>query len=244
MTPVAPPAADEPDLRVLVTDHERAMAEALAQSMAADRRMGLVQVAASLREVASALRSDRPDVVLVHDDRACGLTDGVLAMTATGHPEVAVVVLSGDDQDGHLAERIAAGARGWVSAEADVDHVCRAVRAVVDGQWWVPRGAFGQVVRDLTAPAASPAAALATLTSRERQVLDALADGMSRTEIARHLSLSVNTVRTHVQHLLRRLGVHTTLEAVSVVLRERAGARPPVSARPPRPSPASPSSAR
>jgi DNA-binding NarL/FixJ family response regulator len=60
------------------------------------------------------------------------------------------------------------------------------------------------------------------LTEREREVLEYSVLGLSRTDIAGELGVSVNTVRTHVQHILTKLRVHTTLEAVTLVLRERA----------------------
>jgi DNA-binding NarL/FixJ family response regulator len=69
---------------------------------------------------------------------------------------------------------------------------------------------------------------LATLTRRERQVLDCLADGAGRSEVAARLHISVNTVRTHLQNIMSKLGVHSTLEIIAVVgrSRTRSGDRP------------------
>ena len=79
---------------------------------------------------------------------------------------------------------------------------------------------FGRVLTDLVAePAAPPPDPLASLTMREHEVLQCLVDGLGRAEIAARLHVSANTVRTHTQNLLAKLGVHSTLESVAVALR-------------------------
>jgi DNA-binding CsgD family transcriptional regulator len=64
------------------------------------------------------------------------------------------------------------------------------------------------------------------LTAREREVLDYMVSGLGRTEIASRLGLSVNTVRTHTQNLIAKLGVHSSLEAVALALQNGTTARP------------------
>jgi DNA-binding NarL/FixJ family response regulator len=112
---------------------------------------------------------------------------------------------------------------GWVPKTASLGDLLKVVEGVGEGDWWVPRALLGRAVRELSREVEKASTSrLSSLTFRERQVLTAMAEGLPRTEIASRLHVSVNTVRTHIQHLLVKLEVHTSLEAVMIVLREDA----------------------
>jgi DNA-binding NarL/FixJ family response regulator len=117
------------------------------------------------------------------------------------------------------------GARAWLPKTVDIHHLVEVIRGVHRGHGWIPPELLGHVLRELTS-AQPPAGmdALSGLTVRERDVLQCAVDGLTRAQAARRLCLSPNTVRTHTQNMLSKLGMHSTLEAVSLAL--RSGMRP------------------
>jgi DNA-binding NarL/FixJ family response regulator len=93
------------------------------------------------------------------------------------------------------------------------------IRGVARGETWLPPAESGNVLRLLMAERQQQEdndGLLAALTPREREVLACLAEGAGRREVAERLHLSANTVRTHLQNLMAKLGVHSTLEAVAM----------------------------
>jgi two-component system NarL family response regulator len=206
---------------VLVVDAERSFAECLARCVAGPHDDGAVTTASSAVQALHVLERMTPEVVLLGTDGAAWQLELLRSVVRTS-PDVPVVVLVGPctgEQD--LAALVVAGARGWVSTSDSLAHVARVVAAVRAGQWWLPRDLLGRVVRALCcAQDAAGDGRLDRLTARERQVLLAMAEGAARPEIAQRLHLSINTVRTHVQHLLAKLEVHTSLEAVALALQE------------------------
>ena len=215
------------DVDVLVVDAERAFAEGLALCLGADTAAP-VRSAGGAVEALHLTGQQPPDVVVLGAEPGTWQPAFLRALRRR-HPGVAVLVLSAAAGDEDLRELVKAGARGWLPKSAPLAELSRVVEQVAAGQWWLPRELMGQVVQELDQQAeAAVAERLDALTYRERQVLAAMAEGLSRAEIARRLRLSVNTVRTHVQHLLAKLEVHTSLEAVALALREGVGiAGPP-----------------
>ncbi len=101
------------------------------------------------------------------------------------------------------------------------------IRGVAAGETWIPPAELGQVLTFLLRQRderADRERLLAQLTRREREVLTCIAEGFSRTQVAEHLDLQVNTVRTHIQNIMSKLHVHSALEAVALA---RAGLAPP-----------------
>jgi DNA-binding NarL/FixJ family response regulator len=113
------------------------------------------------------------------------------------------------------------GASGWVAKDASAGELLRAVRTVARGDVHLPPGLLSAVVRVLaeTGQPRSVRDALAGLTSREHEVLGCMVDGLKRDEIAARLFLSPNTVRTHMQNVLRKLDVHSSLAAAAYARR-------------------------
>jgi DNA-binding NarL/FixJ family response regulator len=138
-------------------------------------------------------------------------------------PEGVIVAMSASESPEQVAAAITAGAVSWVSKRVPVRELARVVVGAAQGDASVPPPILMQVLRQLTASAQRrrDGSGLARLTTREQQILEHTARGLSRREIAARLNVSINTIRTHTQHMLSKLGVHTTLEAVTLVLHER-----------------------
>ena len=107
---------------------------------------------------------------------------------------------------------------GYAKGES-LAYLLQVIRGVAAGETWLPPAQMGAVLRLLLQEQKQQRESdqlLASLTPREREVLACLAEGAGRRDVAERLNLSANTVRTHLQNLMAKLGVHSTLEAVAV----------------------------
>ncbi|MBF9069751.1 response regulator transcription factor [Streptacidiphilus fuscans] len=225
------------DIRVVVADRRRSVAEMLALGL---RQLGMTPVAVTgMRAACQAAADQHADVVvadiglLLVTGRAgahsapAGSTPARSAFTATPWPErlggVPLVVLSdGTRTDALAGAAIRAGVRGWVPKDSSLQHLLAVIRGVRSGETWIPPRLLTRVLAELMTlhdDQERDAERLATLSAREREVLDGLAAGLSRAEIGRRLFLSTNTVRSHVQNLMTKLDVHSSVAAVALAHR-------------------------
>ncbi len=163
-----------------------------------------------------AARDDLPDVVLM-DLLMPGL-DGLAATRAIKelHPGVEVVALTSFSEAARVHMALAAGAAGYLLKDAEADEVSAAVRAAYRGEVHLDSA----VVRELTRSLTAPRHAAAALTPREREIVKLLADGQSNLDIARALVISERTARTHVSHVLAKLGLASRTQAALWAIRE------------------------
>lgn len=165
--------------------------------------------------VAEALRV-RPDVVVMDVHLA---SVGGLAATKTlisRWPDARVLVLTTDQSPRLVAESVAAGAVGHLTKDRALTDVIRAVRRVARGDVLFSAAELRRAIREDEEPADERPA----LSARELEVLALIATGREVDEVADQLCISPLTLRTHVQRILHKLGVHSRLEAVAVALRE------------------------
>jgi DNA-binding NarL/FixJ family response regulator len=148
------------------------------------------------------LGGDRPDAEFVR----------VLARVA---PDVRVVVFAAHPDQELLWEALESGARGFMLKDCPRQEIVSALRLVASGRTYVDERVAPDVLRQQPRPRRSGA-----LSDRERQILQMLADGASNKDVSDHLVLSVETVKTHVKHILTKLGVKHRTQAVAVGLRQ------------------------
>ena len=137
-------------------------------------------------------------------------------------PATQVVVVSGMGQERVLVEAVEAGAVGFVEKTEAVESAIDAVKAAAAGEALIDPGTLSRLLRRAAeAREARRDTSMLTdqLTSREREILQLVAQGLRNADIARSLHLSVRTVQTHVQNILGKLGVHSRLEAVAFAVR-------------------------
>jgi DNA-binding NarL/FixJ family response regulator len=155
-------------------------------------------------------------VIESEPDTAAGLAEVVASVRQELETAPVVVISTFDDAD-LIAASLLAGARGWVDKGASVDELIHALRIVLADGLWLPPTVLTAALRALvTHQVKAPAASfLDRLTRREHEVLDHLAAGHSRSEIAHAMSVSPDTVRTHIQNVLKKAEVHSTLAALA-----------------------------
>jgi DNA-binding NarL/FixJ family response regulator len=168
------------------------------------------------RWVLNAVGQGTVDVVLLglcRDDGA-----GPVGAMREQRADVGVVVISDCSESGFITDVVRAGARGYLAQNCSLADLVRAVHGVNRGETWMRPHHVSKLVEGLLSSESSKEQdRLAPLSAREREILQCLALGLRRQEIAERLFLSPNTVRTHIHHVLRKLEVHSTLAAVSVL---------------------------
>lgn len=167
-----------------------------------------------------------PDVVLV--DAALPPGGGLAAMQALAAavPSVRIVLLAAPDTEDSGLLALSQGAAGYLSREVELTSLARAVEGVVAGEAAISRSMAGRLlerVRELSAGLSDMRPVRSPLTTREWEVLGFLKSGASTAQIAEELVLSPYTVHSHVQHILRKLHVHSRAEAVEIAERSRVG---------------------
>ncbi|MFD5324627.1 LuxR C-terminal-related transcriptional regulator [Streptomyces sp. NPDC127092] len=218
-------------IRVLVVDDHRVFAESLAAALAAEPDVDVAAAGsgpAALRCLdRAAAEGRRFDVMLVDADLAGA--DGVelVGQVREGRPALRSVVLAERDDAHRAALALQAGAWGWVAKDSSLQRLLAVVRGVLRDETHLPPALLTGVLRELTEARRHRTESeqlVESLTPREREVLRCMVAGLGRKAVAERLFLSPHTVRTHMQNVLGKLGVHSTLAAVA--LARRAGVGP------------------
>ena len=176
-----------------------------------------ITITASTRDGDEALlkiTQTRPTVAVL-DARMPGLSglEVLRAITAAGLP-TRVILYTGYGDDALMSDALDAGVGGVIDKEAPLDDLVRAIRVVAEGGTYLdPTAAASLIARRRRSPKRE-------LTQRERDVLRELAEGKSNEQIGETLSISPQTVRTHLQKAMEKLGATTRVQAVAIALRE------------------------
>ena len=203
-------------VRVLVVDDHPVFRAGMVSILADLSDIELVGQAADGAEAITAADELQPDVVLM-DLRMPGI-GGIEATTriTAAHPDIAVVVLTMDDDDDSVFAALRAGARGYLLKEADADDVHRAVLSVARGEAVFGPGIATRVLAHFSAASRGRTGPFPQLTGRENEVLALLAQGLDNATIARRLVLSEKTVRNRVSDVLAKLHARNRAEAVAL----------------------------
>ena len=210
------------EIRVVLGDEQRAFAEALAMRLDLEIGVRVVAAVSQPEEALRVVRGQAADLaVLAVDGGPGGFVDVAPRMLAV-RPELRLVGVTGGDDTAALARAVRAGFRAWVPKEVGICVLLDVLRAVCLGETWIPPVQLTRLLHLLLHEQEAQRAAaqpLAGLTVREHEVLRAMSSGATRDEIADRLAISTNTVRTHTQSILNKLGVHTSLAAVTLARR-------------------------
>ena len=208
------------EIRVLIADQERTFAEALAVRLGDEEDINVVR-AVQVTTPGAWLTAGHPaDVIVVDGDLPGAAADRLCAEISGGTGSTRVITLSASSEPERIVNAIRAGAAAWVRKDQSIEYLLQVIRGVARGETWLPATETGNVMRLLLQEQErrqQNGRLLASLTPRERAVLTCLAEGAGRREaVASQLHLSINTVRTHLQNIMAKLGVHSALEAVAL----------------------------
>jgi DNA-binding NarL/FixJ family response regulator len=213
-------------IRVLAADDQRVIREGLAMLLGLLPDVEVVGTAADGEEALALAEQLRPDVILM--DLRMPRVDGVEATRRlrTNHPEIKVVVLTTYADDRSVIEALRAGALGYLTKDAGADEIRQALQRVADGQASLDPAVQMHLVEAIaggaegSSPAEVPAAELPDgLTPREAEVLGLIGAGLSNAEIAARLFVSEATVKSHVNHMLPKIGARDRAQAVGYAYR-------------------------
>jgi DNA-binding NarL/FixJ family response regulator len=200
---------------VLADDHE-VFAEGLSMVLDAEEDLQVLGLASDGAEALELLDGDPPAVLLLDAHMPRTDVTAVLREVKQRAPGTKVLVLSADTRRETVNTVLAAGADGFLAKDVSSPQVATTIRMIVGGHQGPITAVPPRTSRD-------PGVELLvrTLSTREREILGYLSAGWSNRRIAEQCFLSLNTVRTHVQNILVKLGVHSKLEAVAFALEHR-----------------------
>jgi two-component system nitrate/nitrite response regulator NarL len=207
-------------MRVLIVDDHKLFAEAIRSALSSGGKgMDIIAVAGTAREGLEAAKKGRPDVALVD----LGLPDGngiqlgrEILETCPGTVVLAVTAMSDPQM---LREAMKSGLHGYITKDTPMAHFVESIEAAVNGHVIVPHKLAARAAGAKTGEERDASLMAEQLTSRERDVLGMLVEGRRSDEMATKLSISPNTVRTHIQNILTKLQVHSRLEAAAFAVR-------------------------
>ncbi|MDT7610572.1 MAG: two-component system, NarL family, response regulator LiaR [Pseudonocardiales bacterium] len=201
-------------VRVLIVDDHSVVRQGLRMFLKLDAELEVVGEAANGAEAIQMARALTPDVVLM--DLLMPGTDGIAATQRIRAevPNTEVLALTSVLDDASVVGAVQAGAIGYLLKDTQAEQLCKAIKAAAKGQVQLAPEAAARLVREVRAPD-NPE----SLTGRETEVLRALATGLTNREIGRTLNIGERTVKTHVSHLLSKLGLQSRTQAALYAVR-------------------------
>ncbi len=208
-----------PSTRVLLVDDHGLVRAGLRALLAGLDGIEIVGEAGDGQEALTAIPAAQPHVVLM--DLAMPRLNGfeATARIAKQHPGVGVIILSMHANEEYVRESLRAGARGYLLKGADPLELRLALNAVSRGETYLTPSVSGGVVTNWVKGRKLRGSALEALTSRQREILQLIAEGRSTKEIAQALNVSVKTVETHRSDLMERLNIHDVPGLVKFAIR-------------------------
>ncbi|HEX8869649.1 MAG TPA: response regulator transcription factor [Lentzea sp.] len=201
---------------MLIVDDQAAIRDALAVMLDLDPDISVVGTASNGQEALAAVEELAPEVVLM--DLNMPVMGGAEATGSLreSHPDLPVVVLTTFDDDDSILAALRAGARGYLTKDADRGTIIQAVRGAHAGNAILDPAVQLRLL-DLASrkPVEQPGI---DLTVREREVLDLIGEGLRNGEIARRLFISEATVKTHINNLFAKADLHSRADAVRLAL--------------------------
>jgi DNA-binding NarL/FixJ family response regulator len=201
-------------IRVAIVDDQAMVRAGFRLIVQSQSDMQVVGEAADGHEAIDLVRRERPEVVLM--DIRMPKVDGIAA-TREIVGVTRVVILTTFELDEYVFDALAAGASAFLLKAARPEDLVNAIRVVAGGEALLAPSVTKRLIEEFAKrpePTSRKPKELASLTEREREVLQQVAGGFTNAEIAQHLHVSETTVKTHVAHLLDKLGLRDRVQAV------------------------------
>jgi DNA-binding NarL/FixJ family response regulator len=202
-------------IRVLIAEDHSVVRQGLRLFLGTDPEIEIVGEARNGQEALTLARSVHPDVVLM--DLIMPVLNGIEATSSIRRelPDTEVVALTSVLEQEMVVKALRAGAIGYLMKDTESAELCRAIKAAAAGQVQLSPDVASRLLHELQTPEQSQV----DLTERETDVLRLLALGKSNKEIARTLQVTEQTTKTHVSHILSKLGVSSRTQAALYAIR-------------------------
>jgi DNA-binding NarL/FixJ family response regulator len=203
-------------MRVLIVDDHVLFREGLAGLLRSQPDMNVIGECGSVREAVDLSVQLRPEVVLMDFSLPDGTGLEATRAILTELPDAQIIFLTVHDNDERLISAMRAGAKGYLLKNLSVSKLLASLRALERGEAAISRTMMARILEEfaLTTPSGNSPSPLIGLTSREIEVLQELADGITNQEIASRLYISENTVKNHVHNILDKLNMNNRREAI------------------------------
>jgi DNA-binding NarL/FixJ family response regulator len=217
-------------IRVLLVDDHPLFRKGIVSLLSAEPGFAVVGEASNGQDAIEKARDLMPDVILMDISMP-----GVNGLEATQRikaefPYVRIVMLTVSDADENLFEAIKSGAQGYLLKKIEPQTLFSTLRKVVEGEAPMSGVMATKLLAEFsrqTRRASQSPTAVATLTEREREVLNHIADGKTNKDIASALSIAENTVKNHLKNILEKLHLENRVQAATYALREGLIQKPP-----------------
>lgn len=209
-------------IKVILADDHKIMRDGLRSLLEKEPDIEVVAEAEDGRTAVQQVQELSPDLVIMdvsmHDLNGIEATRQIIAK----YPDVKVLALSMHSDKTYVAGILSAGASGYLLKDSAFDELAEAIRVVISGQFYLSSRVAGIVTKDYVRhlSAASDSSARSILTAREREVLQLLAEGKSKKQVALQLNMSVKTVETHRQKIMEKLDIYSIAELTKYAIRE------------------------
>jgi DNA-binding NarL/FixJ family response regulator len=216
-----------PNVKILVVDDHQLSRVGLRYLLDNANDMTVVGEAVDGNEAVSAVDRLMPDVVLM--DVGLPGIDGIQASKSIRqkHPGVRIIILTSHDNEEDVFAALAAGASGYCLKDIDQERLFTAIRSVSAGDFWLDTAIASKVVSAISnsrlswnTNAQGQGSLIEPLSNRELEVLNLLVEGLSNLQIANRLNIGVETVKTHIKHILEKLAVSDRTQAAIKALKE------------------------
>jgi two-component system nitrate/nitrite response regulator NarL len=203
----------ETPISIVVVDDHPLFRKGVADLIAMDPLLELIGEAASGEEGLKLALEITPDIVLL-DLNMRGM-DGLATLKALKEQGYGgyVVMLTVSDSESDIIDALRSGADGYLLKDMEPEEVLESIRAAASGQIAIPVELTQLLARALRHEGRPVTSSEADLTEREQQILELIAESLGNKQIARQLDIAESTVKVHVKHLLKKLKLHTRLEA-------------------------------
>jgi DNA-binding NarL/FixJ family response regulator len=201
---------DRAQISILCVDDHPLFLEGIATAIGSQDDMRLAAVASSGREAIEQFRKIRPDITLM--DLRLPDMSGIAAMTAirAEFPDARIILLTTFEGDVEIQRALAAGARAYLIKSTPLAEFLEVIRKVERGRTYLPM----QIAQNLAQHVGSD-----VLSEREVEILTQVADGSRNRDIGARLTISEDTVKSHLRHILEKLGAKDRTEAVAIGIR-------------------------
>ena len=208
------------ELRLIIADDHRLFLLGLRQFLSKQPGVRIVGEATTGLEAVAATARLRPDILLL--DISMPELNGIEAARRICEetPGTQVIILSMFADRRYVTEALRAGARGYILKSSPPEEVLRAIRKVSSGQFHLAEGVDQVVAQVVQSSGPVCDSAFGTLSSREREVLQLLAEGKSTKETAAKLHVSVKTIESHRKQVMDKLDIHSVAELTKYAIRE------------------------